>query len=257
MSGLDPGNQAVLVGVARALGLKDASALADLRPSGLMKLTQRELLDIARELGLTRVSRLNKEALLARVWEALDLGQQPARRPRRSRPVASGRIAPGQRPSVRSPPPRARDRPRRAPTHRRHASWCRRPPGVARQRAGRGPQVRRGRGRGTRPGAGRAPRPRRTFPGATAGTGSRRCRSIPTACASTGRSPTTASPAPGPGLGAGGPGAWLALRVYDVTGRIFDGRTPTATSTTTWGATTASGSSTSASPPRRPSSTSA
>src|SRR5215213_5299246 len=74
MSAVDPGNQAVLVGVARALGLKDASALADLRPSGLMKLTQRELLDIARELGLTKVSRLNKEALLARVWEALDLG---------------------------------------------------------------------------------------------------------------------------------------------------------------------------------------
>ena len=72
MSGLNPANEAVLVGVAKVLGLKDVSALAELRPSGLMKLTQRELLDVARALGLTKISRLNKEALLARVWEALE-----------------------------------------------------------------------------------------------------------------------------------------------------------------------------------------
>ena len=60
------------------------------------------------------------------------------------------------------------------------------------------------------------------------------------------------------GLGAGGPGAWLALRVYDVTGRIFDGTNAHSYFDHNAGArTTASGSSTSASRPRRPSSRSA
>ena len=36
MSGLDSGNQAVLVGVARALGLKDTSALANISYCGLL-----------------------------------------------------------------------------------------------------------------------------------------------------------------------------------------------------------------------------
>src|SRR5688500_4148294 len=72
MPGLQSGNDAAdLAGVAKVLGCRDAAALAELRPCGLMKLTQRELLAAARVLRLTKVTRLNKEALLARVWEAL------------------------------------------------------------------------------------------------------------------------------------------------------------------------------------------
>jgi hypothetical protein len=73
MPGLHTGNEADLVGVAKVLGLRDAEELGDLRPSRLMKLTQRELLDAARVLGLSKVSKLNKQALLAKVWEALQV----------------------------------------------------------------------------------------------------------------------------------------------------------------------------------------
>ncbi|HEY0707063.1 MAG TPA: DUF4912 domain-containing protein [Polyangia bacterium] len=71
MSGTDLANEGVLRGVAKLLGLPDAAALAEVKPSGLWRLTQRELLDIAKTLGLSKVSRLKKEALLARIWEVL------------------------------------------------------------------------------------------------------------------------------------------------------------------------------------------
>ena len=79
MSGSGPLNDALLTGVAKVLGLRNAASLGELRPSTLWNLTQRELLEAARVLGLARVSRLNKEALLARVWEALaDQGVLPS-----------------------------------------------------------------------------------------------------------------------------------------------------------------------------------
>jgi hypothetical protein len=71
MSGTEVANEGVLRGVAKLLGLPDVAALSDVKPSGLMRLTQRELLDVAKLLGLSKVSRLKKEALLARVWEVL------------------------------------------------------------------------------------------------------------------------------------------------------------------------------------------
>ena len=87
MRGLETGNDATdLVGVAKVLGCKDAASLAQLRPSLLMKLTQRELLEAARVLRLTKVTRLNKEALLARVWEAL---QQAGAIPADAEPLTS------------------------------------------------------------------------------------------------------------------------------------------------------------------------
>jgi hypothetical protein len=72
MSGSAVANEELLGGVAKVLGLPDAAALGELRPSTLWNRTQRELLEAARLLGLVKVSKLNKEALLARVWEALD-----------------------------------------------------------------------------------------------------------------------------------------------------------------------------------------
>jgi len=72
MSQLNRDNEGVLSGVARVLKLPDAASLGQLQPSVLWGLTQRELLEAAKTLGLTKVSRLNKQALLARVWEALE-----------------------------------------------------------------------------------------------------------------------------------------------------------------------------------------
>src|SRR3954466_4524812 len=72
MSGSAVANEALLAGVAKVLGLPSSAALGELRPSTLWNRTQRELLEAARLLGVAKVSRLNKEALLARVWEALD-----------------------------------------------------------------------------------------------------------------------------------------------------------------------------------------
>src|SRR3954447_2472689 len=72
MSGPAVANEALLDGVAKVLGLPHAAALGELRPSTLWNRTQRELLEAARLLGVAKVSRLNKEALLARVWEALE-----------------------------------------------------------------------------------------------------------------------------------------------------------------------------------------
>ena len=63
----------------------------------------------------------------------------------------------------------------------------------------------------------------RTSPGATATTASRRWPSIRCASTSTGRSPTTPSPRRAPGWEPRGERAWLNLRVYDITGRLFDG----------------------------------
>ncbi len=94
MSGPNPENEGVLLGVARVLGLPDGAALAGLRPSGLWKVTQRELLDIARLLGLTKVSRLNKQALLARVWETLErMGAIASNGTTESMPAAASRVA--------------------------------------------------------------------------------------------------------------------------------------------------------------------
>jgi hypothetical protein len=100
MSGTDVANEGVLRGVAKLLGLPDVAALSDVKPSGLMRLTQRELLDVAKLLGLAKVSRLKKEALLARVWEVLaksvgvDAGvivsAQVVATPAVARPVADG-----------------------------------------------------------------------------------------------------------------------------------------------------------------------
>jgi hypothetical protein len=227
MSAVDPGNQAVLVGVARALGLKDASALADLRPSGLMKLTQRELLDIARELGLTKVSRLNKEALLARVWEALDLGSvqvisaspaaaPPARGPASTSPSPSpsGPAPVAARPAAPVPAPPASigdtvsvPAPSGAPESA---------PGVARKfDVGEGAEQDLARVRAEA---------QKTIPW---GYGSDRVTALPVdpdrLCVYWEVTDDSIARAR-QGLGPGGPGAWLALRVYDVTGRIFDGQ---------------------------------
>jgi hypothetical protein len=58
-------------------------------------------------------------------------------------------------------------------------------------------------------------------------------------------------------LGPGGAGAWLNLRVYDISGRIFDGTNAHSYFDVKVDRPTASGSSRSASPPRRTASRSA
>ena len=223
MPGLQSGNDlADLAGVAKVLGCKDTAALAELRPSGLMKLTQRELLEAAQVLRLTKVTRLNKEALLARVWEALQqagaipLEEHPElpEKPRKRTPAA---------PSPSAPPANGRNR--SAPAAATAATAATKdqepevtPPTVHKFDVGEGTT------RGTA----------QDFSGLRAEAQTH----IPW---SYGHNKVTALPvdpdrlfvyweilqsaveqARG-SLGAGGKDAWLSLRVYDVTGRIFDG----------------------------------
>ena len=224
-----------------------------------MKLTQRELLDIARELGLTRVSRLNKEALLARVWEALDLGQQPAASARADDRRVAGAAHAGAR--TRQPGPAASRRPPAGPETptapcSATPSRCPRPPACRDTAPGAAHKFDVGEGAERDPGRRLRAEAQRHIPWGygrdrvTAHAGRSR-----TACASTGRSPTTASSAPAPGWGQAARAPGCRLRVYDVTGRIFDGTNAHSYFDHNAGAaTTASGSSTSASRPRRPSS---
>jgi hypothetical protein len=206
--------------------------------------------------GLTRVSRLNKEALLARVWEALDLGQQPAgpakpsttpasttRRQRRRR----RRLSP-----VRAPRPAAAGRPR---PRRRPAAPCWRhcgvpaPTGVPNTAPGAAHKFEVGR-RGARPRRRRAPRPSGTFPGLRLG----RVTAMPVdpnrLCVYWEVTDDSIERAR-QGLGSRRAGAWLCLRVYDVTGRIFDGQNAHSYFDHALGGLTGSGSSTSASRPRK------
>jgi hypothetical protein len=236
MSGPNPENEAVLAGVARALGLPDGASLSSLRPSGLWKMTQRDLLEVARVLGLTKVSRLNKQALLARVWEELErLGAIPANgasegasanhakvtaeaaaRGRAARAQAAG---PG---AVAKPPPAA-------PVPAAVAKPV--PPPPVPEEPGETPEE-------TPPAAAHkfdvGQEPVRDLKAV-------RARAEATIPWSYGRDRVTAMPVDPErlcvywevtdeaisraraGLGPGGPDAWLSLRVYDVTGRLFDG----------------------------------
>ena len=201
-----------------------------LRPSGLWKVTQRELLDVARLLGLTKVSRLNKQALLARVWETLE---------------RMGAIAPnGATESMPAPRPTAAGQASGAAGPGRRADGARAAVGAA-----VGPDRRRGRPAdlgATR----RRSRRRRRPPPPTSSTWARRPTRDPARVRalaeahipwSYGRDRVTAMPVDPDrlyvywevtdeamararaGLGPGGAEAWLSLRVYDVTGRLFDG----------------------------------
>jgi hypothetical protein len=255
MSGLNPANEAVLVGVARVLGLKDAAALAELRPSGLWKLTQRELLEAARHLGLTKVSRLNKEALLARVWEALtvagaippDAGAAPpeppapqappapvskvvtaapAPAPRNGRASAAAEAAPAPAPAAfTAPPSMPATRPATTATT---ISAGASPPPTAEEALE------------SRPGAahkfdvGRDETAERELARVRAeaqahipwGYGVDRVTALPVdpeRLYAYWEVTDAGIKRARDGLGAAGEGAWLSLRVYDVTGRLFDG----------------------------------
>jgi hypothetical protein len=228
MSGPNPETEGVLLGVARVLGLPDQASLASLRPSGLWKVTQRELLDIARLLGLTKVSRLNKQALLARVWETLErMGAiapnggtesmpAPTQAAASTRPRLTPRMATVRGPesvSLKSVPPEtpAPPKPEEASEEERSET----PPAAAHKfDMGQAPD--------------RDPAGVRALAEAH----------IPW---SYGRDRVTAMPVDADrlyvywevtdeavgraraGLGPGGPDAWLSLRIYDVTGRLFDG----------------------------------
>jgi hypothetical protein len=223
MSGPNPENEGVLLGVAKVLGLPDGASLAGLRPSGLWKLTQRELLDAARVLGLSKVSRLNKQALLARVWEALEqLGAIASNGGTESMPSSSSMSASGasaskvgvsRRPRTARPPaengarpvsdPLPASEPTETPSDAAHKFEIgQMPPGdLARVRALAEAHIpwSYGRDRVTA----MPVDPDRVFVYFEATDDA-----IARARAS---------------LGAGGPGAWLSLRIYDVTGRLFDG----------------------------------
>jgi hypothetical protein len=263
MSGPIPENERVLLGVARVLGLPDRASLAALQPSGLWKTTQRDLLEIARLLGLSGVSRLTKQALLARIWEALErLGAippdgvsemtLPASKESPARRIRPAAMAPADvSPSAALPAAslirdtRARSQGNNQIRNQIHdqdgnqdRSNVADPIPVPSLQPERRPE--------------RQPEPEPETPGAAAhkfDVGQTPDRDAARARAQAeahipwgyGRDRVTAMPVDPDrlfvqwevtddalsrarsGLGAGGPGAWLSLRVYDVTGRLFDG----------------------------------
>src|SRR5690348_3357857 len=65
--------------VAAILGVPDAAALAELGLESLRKRTHRELLEVARRLGIVGLSRMTKDALAIRLWESIGKdGEQAA-----------------------------------------------------------------------------------------------------------------------------------------------------------------------------------
>jgi hypothetical protein len=57
--------------VAALLGFPNAAALAELGLESLRRRTHRELLEVARRLGIVGLSRMTKDALAARLWESI------------------------------------------------------------------------------------------------------------------------------------------------------------------------------------------
>src|SRR4051812_36797296 len=57
--------------VAALLGVPDAAALAELGMESLRRRTHRQLLEVARRLGIAGLSRMTKDALAAKLWESI------------------------------------------------------------------------------------------------------------------------------------------------------------------------------------------
>jgi hypothetical protein len=74
-----------LAEVAALLGIPDAEALSEVRTESLRRHTHRQLLEVSRRLGLSGVSRLTKDALAAKLGKAL-----PELARARRKPLASG-----------------------------------------------------------------------------------------------------------------------------------------------------------------------
>ena len=228
MSGTETANEGVLRGVAKLLGLPDVAALSDVKPSGLWRLTQRELLDIAKLLGLSKVSRLKKEALLARVWEVLaksvgvDAGVTVTTPPATSTVVARD----GQSNGLAGHASRIGTRPPAGPEVESPARTSPPPPPSPQDM------------RESRPGAAHK---FDVGEGAEPDLAALRAESEASIPWGYGRDRITAMPVDPDrlyaywevtddaiararsGLGAGGETAYLCLRLYDITGRIFDG----------------------------------
>src|SRR5262245_40731450 len=57
--------------VAALLGVPDAAALAAMGMESFKKRTHRQLLEVARRLGIVGLSRMTKDALAVKVWESI------------------------------------------------------------------------------------------------------------------------------------------------------------------------------------------
>jgi hypothetical protein len=64
--------------VAALLGVPDVASIAALGFESLRRRTHRQLLDVARRLGISGLSRMTKEALAAKLWESLSTGDKAA-----------------------------------------------------------------------------------------------------------------------------------------------------------------------------------
>jgi hypothetical protein len=192
-----------LAEIAALLGIADANALASVRTELLRRRTHRQLLEASRRLGLSGVSRLTKDALAAKLGQALPelvkAKKQPPGPPKVAEPLAPSRqeipIANKEKPVVAARP--VVDETDSAPAVLSHKFELGKH-GVAREEP-------------------------RTIPWSY---GHDRVTAMPVdpdrlfvywevTDEAIARARTQ--------LGAGGPGAWLNVRVYDVSDRLFDG----------------------------------
>src|SRR4051794_32277140 len=67
--------------VAALLGVPDAAAVAALNLESLRRRSHRELLDVARRLGISGLSRLTKDALATKLWESLSKSAKAEKKP--------------------------------------------------------------------------------------------------------------------------------------------------------------------------------
>jgi hypothetical protein len=202
---LDPTiDEGSLAAVAALLGVPDAEALAELRYESLQQRTHRQLLEVSKKLGLAGVSRLTKDALAAKLGKTLPelaRSRRAGASPATKGPRSNGGAAVAQ-PSTR---PSATVVAKAEPTEEPAAA---------------------------------DPVLSHKFEVGKHGAAKEEPRTIPWSYS---QDRVTAMPVDADKLfvyweitdeavkqaraklGNGGPGAWLNLRVYDITGRIFDG----------------------------------
>src|SRR4051812_6915420 len=180
-----------LAEIAALLGVPDADALADVRTEVLRQRTHRQLLEVSKRLGLSGVSRLTKDALAAKLGKTLPEVAR-AQSPRQGKePVSNGK-APARADSE-APQPQA-DEPTAVLSHKFESGQH----GTAREEP-------------------------RTIPWSYSMDRVTAMPVDPERLFVYWEVTDDAIAQARAQLGNGGPGAWLNLRYYDVTDRLFDG----------------------------------
>ena len=225
-----------LTEIAGLLGSAASSlaGLAALRLDAVRKRTREQLLEVARRLELTGVSKLKRDELAARVLDGLrelNRGKKAeAASPRRpkakpARPAPAGKVAKaGAEPAPRAPASKKPAPARAAPARKKAPPRVKAAPSpvaeVAAARSGEDPSATAKLDLGP---AGRAEKPVEHIPWSYDHDRVTAAAVDPDRLFVYWEVTDEAVEGARAGLGPGGPGAWLNLRVYDTTGIIFDG----------------------------------